>query len=539
LDPQQTYNGPDLSTVLRTVHEELGPDAHIISAVRSRHGGLGGFFARQRFTVTAVRRAGAAGRPPSVVDQPGGLLNALLAMADDRSEAESNQAVDYSRYARYAQEASLSDAERRLLRSAPPVNADDEPFKLDGDGRYRFRRRARDEVESNPAAGRPTAEGEPDGPTYDSIFSRAVDLSDPLDITATTMAAIEESGGSQPPGFDVDLRDAGGGGGGSATTTFGPLPWQDRVGAAGPAAAPSRTQAGPSRPKGIRPKRPGDPGSGRRVRSAVDVLPRLDRRGRADTTVAMEPLLAVLIEAGAAELGMNGGAPTRIAAENAGATARPAARAMAPIDPQRTLVGLGVPPSLAVAPQLTVRDIARAFEQVPFAPADVDGATGVVAVVGSLGHVRLLASHLGSDSVVACQTLPRDLAAWLWIGDTSEAESRRRRWMYRDRPMVVAVEGSPLSSMRPFAAEMLRALAPSMIRVIVEASWSIEAMHHWLGDLATLGAPIVLDVVGFDDAAEPASVLHLGFPIATLQGRPASAQWWASLIVERLGEPER
>jgi hypothetical protein len=104
---------------------------------------------------------------------------------------------------------------------------------------------------------------------------------------------------------------------------------------------------------------------------------------------------------------------------------------------------------------------------------------------------------------------------------------------------VVAVEGSPLSSMRPFTREMLHSLGPSMIRVIVEASWSIDAMHHWLTDFMALGAPVALDVVGFDDAAEPASVLHLGLPIATLQGRPATAQWWASLIVERLGEPDR
>jgi hypothetical protein len=56
--------------------------------------------------------------------------------------------------------------------------------------------------------------------------------------------------------------------------------------------------------------------------------------------------------------------------------------------------------------------------------------------------------------------------------------------------------------------------------------------------LATLGVPMSLDVVGVEDAAEPASVLQLGIPVATLDGLPATSEWWASLLVERLGEGE-
>ncbi|MGE3328016.1 MAG: hypothetical protein AB7N61_21695, partial [Acidimicrobiia bacterium] len=202
------------------------------------------------------------------------------------------------------------------------------------------------------------------------------------------------------------------------------------------------------------------------------------------------------------------------------------------------LLALGLPRQFCDVDELTVRALSTPLEALPYASAGVEQATGVVAVVGGMPKVRRLSTYLAADATLACREMPRDLAAWLWIPDAGEARHRRSRWSWRERPVVVGVEGSPASSLRPYSMEMLRNLAPTSLRVIIEAAWSLDAMHHWTNELATLGVPMALDVVGVEDAAEPASVLHLGLPVATLDGLPANAQGWASILIERIGEDE-
>ena len=60
--------GPDIRTLLAQVREEHGPDARIVHAERVRSGGVGGFFAKQRFEVT-VEIDGAAAGSASTPDQ--------------------------------------------------------------------------------------------------------------------------------------------------------------------------------------------------------------------------------------------------------------------------------------------------------------------------------------------------------------------------------------------------------------------------------------------------------------------------------------
>lgn len=60
--------GPDIRTLLAQVREEHGPDARIVHAERVRSGGVGGFFAKQRFEVT-VEIDGAAAGTASTPDQ--------------------------------------------------------------------------------------------------------------------------------------------------------------------------------------------------------------------------------------------------------------------------------------------------------------------------------------------------------------------------------------------------------------------------------------------------------------------------------------
>ncbi|MFZ4583739.1 MAG: hypothetical protein ACOYNI_00740 [Acidimicrobiia bacterium] len=50
---QHHYEGPDLQALLHQVGNDLGEDAHIVSAQKVRTGGIGGFFVRERFEVVA------------------------------------------------------------------------------------------------------------------------------------------------------------------------------------------------------------------------------------------------------------------------------------------------------------------------------------------------------------------------------------------------------------------------------------------------------------------------------------------------------
>lgn len=78
--------GPDIEDLLARVREEHGPGVRIVQADKLRSGGVGGFFAREKFAVTIELPENTAG-PADVraVDQPGTLLE--LADAIDAAEA--------------------------------------------------------------------------------------------------------------------------------------------------------------------------------------------------------------------------------------------------------------------------------------------------------------------------------------------------------------------------------------------------------------------------------------------------------------------
>jgi hypothetical protein len=318
-------------------------------------------------------------------------------------------------------------------------------------------------------------------PTYDSLFDRAM-----------RMAMTESASGADSPSSPersplVDITEPIGGGSIDLTRSSGnvvpPKPKRGGLSPRPPATAAPLTNRTVGRPRGN--------------------TPRVVRPAPASSPVAVDGVVATLD----------------------------------PTAPRAELLRLGVPARYACVEDLTVRGVSAALDSLPTPAADP--ATGVIAVVGDLIHARQLAAHLAADAAVASRDMPRDLAAWLWISNLDDVNARKARWAQRERPMVVAVEGTPASEPRRFANALLAGLGASRLRVIVEASWSIEAVAHWLTDLQSFGLPLQLEVVGVDMAAEPAAMLQLGLPIATLDGRAATPEWWASVLVERLGDPER
>jgi hypothetical protein len=77
LDSLRTFEGDDLRDVLTHVRGACGPDATIVEVVRSRRGGVGGFFARPHFHVSVSDPTPASPLPPaapegsSITSSPG------------------------------------------------------------------------------------------------------------------------------------------------------------------------------------------------------------------------------------------------------------------------------------------------------------------------------------------------------------------------------------------------------------------------------------------------------------------------------------
>jgi flagellar biosynthesis GTPase FlhF len=97
----QRFEGPSIEDVLAEVRSRLGADAEIVEANKVRSGGVGGFFARERYEVLA--RPAPATAPPEPLT-PAGLADllgvaapppaSLLDVADLVSEAERAHAAE-------------------------------------------------------------------------------------------------------------------------------------------------------------------------------------------------------------------------------------------------------------------------------------------------------------------------------------------------------------------------------------------------------------------------------------------------------------
>ncbi|QHT56914.1 hypothetical protein GXP71_13055 [Cellulomonas sp. H30R-01] len=79
--------GTSLAELMAHVRAEFGPQARVVRAERVRSGGIGGFFARERYEITVdVPPPPPEARPAALRAVPAGGLPALLAAADEADE---------------------------------------------------------------------------------------------------------------------------------------------------------------------------------------------------------------------------------------------------------------------------------------------------------------------------------------------------------------------------------------------------------------------------------------------------------------------
>lgn len=78
--------GTSLAELMAHVRAEFGPQARVVRAERVRTGGIGGFFARERYEITVDVPPPPEARPAALRAVPAGGLPALLAAADEADE---------------------------------------------------------------------------------------------------------------------------------------------------------------------------------------------------------------------------------------------------------------------------------------------------------------------------------------------------------------------------------------------------------------------------------------------------------------------
>jgi hypothetical protein len=215
------------------------------------------------------------------------------------------------------------------------------------------------------------------------------------------------------------------------------------------------------------------------------------------------------------------------------------------------LVELGVPRSLlgatfadSVTELGTYAALTRALAlRLPKAPELPTGAGEVLFVVGP-GIETLRAAQ----SLAASLRLDPDRVQWATRGDLAglapessrvttvgAAINRREDAAVAGTVTIVAVD-APMRTDAYWTAQMMAIWTPVAVWAVVEATRKAEDLEPWIDALPQVDALIVQDT---DLSADPAAVLRrVDAPVALIDGARATPHRWASLLCERLENPQ-
>ncbi|MFB9324135.1 hypothetical protein [Cryptosporangium minutisporangium] len=219
--------------------------------------------------------------------------------------------------------------------------------------------------------------------------------------------------------------------------------------------------------------------------------------------------------------------------------------------PAVQLVRTGVPVHIAaraVGPD-PWSAVARAVAGLPYPPGLPSRAGEVLAIVGDIEAALIIAGQVAaltagidpSATLVAGPIAGTGLRRSHRISGPEEAIRRAAELHSSAGPRIVVVEataGSPLtrtasvtSSVDASPHATIAALAPTQVWACVDATRKNADTARFLDALDRVDA---LAVYGADATVEPGSVLHFGLPVVMLDGRPATARRWTTLLCERL-----
>lgn len=217
----------------------------------------------------------------------------------------------------------------------------------------------------------------------------------------------------------------------------------------------------------------------------------------------------------------------------------PAAVLLGPL--ANRLVGLGLPVWLATRAIGfdTYTAIAGTLSDLPAASQPPTGRGDILVVLGDLaGAVIVARSVLATwrlDPEVLAVAGPNTTATSGGCRLTGQADAGR--WASRlrmgDTPGIVLVEADLDARTIAWAKSITAAIGPTVIWAVVDATRKIADCSRWLEALGRVDALAVHSTTGTSD---PASVLSLGFPVAMVDGLPATPHTWAALLCQRLTE---
>lgn len=236
------------------------------------------------------------------------------------------------------------------------------------------------------------------------------------------------------------------------------------------------------------------------------------------------------------------GAPGTAQVPGAARAPLPASRRVSNVGLALHQLGLPLEACRAVQPAPTreslQNELARALRlRLPVVPHPPKAASSVVAVIGPKAEVMSAAWALAEEM----GTPPDDVALAtrreLWrhqdhvIASPESALERRRSWRWRSAPSVVAIEHEVRPGPADWAAEMLKALSPTLCWGVASAAHKPEDIAAWSQSLGGLDAIALVDL---ESTTTPAAALCSPVPVGRLDGAPATPELWAKVLCDRL-----
>lgn len=464
------FEGPALEPLLEQITKEVGPNAKIIQAERSRHGGVMGFFARERYHLTVEP-------PPS---------------AKRRRPAKTTR--DSAKQAQHS--ADLTSAPVRGARQPEPLAS-----RTSG-------------AESTPhtphhSPNRP-AEGEPrlcDPP--DAFAALADAMQDELAVVVSPSDPIADTADQHvPPAKFADvLRKAAMDASGAA------LAGTDRG-----TPEPPTTQAGTNATLGT-PKAVPSPRPAREVGPSVDPHRDLDPPRTLQIASRCDPPAVHRSRCAAPR---NLPRPLVLAEQlrQTGLPDNDVVQVLRALDEGRRYMDLlvevfrqaPVPPALPSTPGAVVavvgtraaatRSAARIATDLGLPPASV---------------VTIPESNTPGARRNGAPDQRPPLQAAISSGSGSSPAS----------PVVVTVRSAMTGASRLRAAHMLATIAPAAVWGVADATAKPEDVTAWATALGGLDALVVTNVAA---TVSPAAILRCGIPVARLDGLAATPEHWAATI---------
>jgi hypothetical protein len=526
--------GDDLEALLERARAEGGPDARIVRAEKIRHGGLLGFFAKERFEVAL--EIPAPGDPrPAPAGAPG--TPADTRTSDAPEERTMNRThTPGGATQRLAERLAAAAADPRVAAAEGLLGLADSADRADA---VELAALVPAVATAHPALALQGTGAGANASTSLAAASTAVE--DALDLALRRLLEQQPAGASRTAS---SVRPS------TARPEFTALLDQLRGGAEAPAPAPSPVAVIPAqRPAPVTAHETAAATTTGGAAPAASVVPAAYRAVAAPAP-APQPAFTAPAPAFTAP------APATPAEPPAAPTAAPTA---APVverhvlgrttrtgagvqnrdrreDPQlaadrRALRDLGVP--IAWTRQLRPGDrfgaVLRMLERMP--EVDIDPATRVVAVVGPAASVSLEAHRTALDLPLTLDGIatPRPVVRIPAAAGADRAAALAEARLLGD--VVVAVETDGAQQV-PAAVEALQSIGAGAVIAVVAAADGVERAQGWLDALGQVDA---LAVEGTTGAVEPAAMLQLGLPVVRLDGIPVDHYTWTAVLCAHLG----